>query len=140
MEDHGTVVVPRNFKLLEELEAGEKAGFSDVSVGLADPEDISLSEWSGTILGPQGCTLDNRLLELHVFCGQNYPAEPPAVRFVSKVSLSGVNGDGTYQPAKIAGWWGGQNGTIHGLLKKIQADMRSPQNKKAPQPPEGSTF
>ena len=45
------VIVPRNFKLLEELEKSEKGlGEMGLSLGLVDPGDTFLSYWNGGIL------------------------------------------------------------------------------------------
>jgi hypothetical protein len=49
------VIVPRNFKLLEELERSEKGvGDMSLSFGLVDSGDTFLSHWNGGILGPHG--------------------------------------------------------------------------------------
>ena len=50
-----TVIVPRNFKLLEELEKMEKGNTEmAISFGLVDGADVLLSNWNGGILGPHG--------------------------------------------------------------------------------------
>lgn len=46
-------VQPRNFALLDELEKGEKGeGAPGCSLGLDDPNDTFMTNWTGTILGP----------------------------------------------------------------------------------------
>ena len=53
------VIVPRNFKLLEELEKAEKGVQVDgmVSLGLESQDDTFMNSWHGTILGPPGVSV-----------------------------------------------------------------------------------
>eukprot|EP01039_Chlorochromonas_danica_P005602 gene5602-6168_t len=139
---NNTIIVPRNFKLLEELERSEKGtGDMSVSMGLVDPDDVFLTEWNASILGPAGTTFDGRLYELRVTCGPSYPVVPPKVRFVSRINLASVSqSTGEIEPSFPALSQWNRNCTIESVLVAIKNSMAQPANRRLPQPAEGSTF
>lgn len=133
---------PRNFKLLEELEKGEKGlSAQSISYGLSNQEDITMTNWNGTILGPPHSNHANIIYSLTIVCSEKYPDEPPKVKFVSKINLPCVDSDGTVNVAKfetLRNWK--RTYSMETILLELRKNMASPANKKLPQPPEGSTY
>jgi len=136
------VVVPRNFRLLEELERGEKGiGDGSVSYGMDDADDILMRSWTGTIIGPHNTVHEGRIYQLKIFCDKDYPDNPPIVRFQSRINMTCVNQEtGMVEPSlfpMLANWQ--REYTIEDILTNLKKEMASLQNRKLYQPQEGGS-
>lgn len=135
------VEIPRNFRLLEELEIGEKGQDlpPNISYGLKDASDASLSGWTGTIFGMPGTRFDGRVIDIEIYCNDNYPKVAPTVSFRTRVNLPFVDPQGRVivnQLPVLKNW--SPSNTILMILKDIDAQMK--RNGGLSQPPEGSTY
>ncbi|AAF87019.1 F26F24.10 [Arabidopsis thaliana] len=152
--EEAKVVVPRNFRLLEELERGEKGiGDGTVSYGMDDADDIYMQSWTGTILGPPNkidvfCLVMNeyqtayegKIFQLKLFCGKEYPESPPTVRFQTRINMACVNPEtGVVEPSlfpMLTNWR--REYTMEDILVKLKKEMMTSHNRKLAQPPEGN--
>ena len=95
--------------------------------------DNTFTNWNCSIIGP-----NERIYELKVICGDDYPSKPPKIKFISKINLPGVGSSGDVDPSVYFKLW--KNGTIEDALKLIRKEMESPNFKKLKQPEEFTTY
>jgi ubiquitin-conjugating enzyme E2 variant len=85
---------------------------------------------------------DGRFYELRITCTDNYPAEPPIVKFISKVNMTCVDPrSGLVQHSKLSATknWN-RNLGIEQVLTGLRREMCSDSNRRLRQPDEGLTF
>ncbi|KAJ2784723.1 hypothetical protein H4R18_000938 [Coemansia javaensis] len=132
--------VPRNFRLLKELEDGEKGvGDGHCSYGLEKPDETLMYNWTGTIFGPPGTPFDGRIYQLHLYCGDEYPNRPPQVRFITRINLPGVDqqtGEVNLAEIERLDDWKPSN-NIHSVLQALFIKMTRRESR-LQQPPERS--
>lgn len=128
--------------MLEELEKGEKGlGAESISYGLTNQDDITMTYWNGTIICPPHSNHENRIYSLKIVCDENYPDKPPKVQFISKINLPCVDSSGNVVVSEfdtLKNWK--RSYTMETVLLELRKSMASPNNKKLPQPEEGSTY
>ena len=135
------VVVPRNFRLLDELEKGQKGDCaSGVTWGLEQADDITLTYWNGTIFGPPNTAFENRIYSLSVVCDGQYPDTAPTVRFNTQVSMGSVDPNGSVKSnwSILQNWR--REYTLETILSSLRQEMGAQNNRRLQQPPEGSCY
>lgn len=114
-----------------------------VSYGLDRQDDIYLTTWNGTILGPARTPYENQIYMLRIICPMDYPTVPPKVSFTSKINMQCINqssGQLVENKFPLFQRWRYGN-TIADILTELRAMMTSRENVKLTnQPPEGSTY
>ena len=127
-----SVIVPRNFKLLQEYEDGEKGkGIADsshanfITYGIESPEnpDLFLHSWHAMLIGPQG----ERMWSLEIFVTDRYPQEAPQIQFLTKINLRCVDQKtGLVQPRAVpemSASWDPIRGSIASCLVGIRKQI-----------------
>mmetsp|Transcript_41131 Transcript_41131/g.57237 ORF Transcript_41131/g.57237 Transcript_41131/m.57237 type:complete len:151 (+) Transcript_41131:129-581(+) len=131
-----SVVIPRNFRLLEEYDAaigkegksfvtGKHAGYIHYGLDEERQDNMNLHYWRATMIGPQQTNLGEFMYEIEVFVPDNYPETPPQVRFKApKINMPAVNGSGHVDLSKLTpNFTWRTNYNIADVLKAIRENI-----------------
>jgi len=128
--------VPRNFKLLDELENAEKGKYVEqssglgedakfITLGLTDKETAhELIAWSASIIPHQNGHIGDRIYSLEIAAGPEYPEAPPDVKFSNQVALDCVNFRGEIQFHRLNGFRWHRERSIFELLCHIRKQFK----------------
>lgn len=101
-------------------------------------DDMSLSYWNGTIIGPYNTVFDGRIYSLRIVCGPDYPYKPLQISFVNKINIPSVNQNtGKVENLPQLKNWRPET-TIQHVLVALKNEMVA--NKGSKQPPEGANY
>jgi len=83
----------------------------------------------------------DRFYELRIHCTEQYPAEPPQVRFITKINMTCVDKTGKVVSSKLPAMrnWN-RNMGIEQVLQSIRMEMCSDANRRTRQPADGTTY
>jgi ubiquitin-conjugating enzyme E2 variant len=100
-------------------------------------DDNTFTYWNASIIGP-----NERIYELKLICGEDYPEKPPKIKFVTKINMAAVNQttgwvDHSTIPS-LKNWV--KTSTIEIALEAIRKEMETQTFKKLKQPDEGAVF
>mmetsp|Transcript_103229 Transcript_103229/g.126160 ORF Transcript_103229/g.126160 Transcript_103229/m.126160 type:complete len:155 (+) Transcript_103229:50-514(+) len=123
--------VPRNFKLLDELEMAEKdkhgKKYGDesawINLGL-NGQDATFTHWNASIIPHQGGHIGERIYNLKITAGPGYPDDPPLVRFVQKVAMPCVNAKGQVEYSKLKNYKWTEESSIFEVLLAVRKMMQ----------------
>lgn len=128
--------VPRRFRMIRELECGEKGVENGaICYGPADLEDKDFKLWRATILGPEKTVYEDKIYELLITCGENYPNEQPRIKFSSHISVSYADQNGLVLLSKVPGLipWS-KKYYLRDILIALRKEMLCVYNRKRIQP------
>merc|ERR1712043_32959 len=95
------------------------AGF--ISLGLSDQgSGAKFTHWNASIIPQQGQHIGQRIYEIKIVAGPDYPKIGPQIKFKQRVDLSYVRGDGSVDLRSIPNFYWNSNSSIFAALVALR--------------------